>query len=76
MKSSKPLLLVIDEIDGATGAGDNVSALFYYSFLVYLMRVYGIVWEFRSQTGSIDVRQTQEEKFVLLCMSSPKPNLT
>lgn len=25
--SSKPVLLIIDEIDGATGAGDNVSIL-------------------------------------------------
>ncbi|EEB87096.1 hypothetical protein MPER_15704, partial [Moniliophthora perniciosa FA553] len=25
VRSSKPLLLVIDEIDGATGAGDNAS---------------------------------------------------
>ncbi len=38
--SSKPVLLIIDEIDGATGAGDNVSillslsrVLIYFSFL-------------------------------------------
>ena len=36
--STKPVLLVIDEIDGATGAGDNVRKFhsYHYLLLIYL----------------------------------------
>ena len=37
--SSKPVLVVVDEIDGATGAGDSVRLAWVFCFWVSLMLI-------------------------------------
>lgn len=40
--SSKPVLLIIDEIDGATGAGDNVSILLSLSLECLFIYIFSV----------------------------------
>jgi hypothetical protein len=44
--SSRPVLIVIDEIDGATGGGDNVSRFVTILFIHLLVRGFGTVLNF------------------------------
>lgn len=50
--STKPVLLIIDEIDGATGVGDNVRVLQSSSRSKIFILTYFIVEQFYSQTCS------------------------